>query len=326
MNSVCAKRKRALQEGSLDQYYTRKDVVRFCVGKICEFAASRGVALREVIDFSGGDCYFERCLRECVEDSTALKITSYDVMPTEEAERLGCIRKDWFRVAPRTHTEVSLIGFNPPFGHHCTMLKKFLEHAATFKPRLLAVVHPFTRKVIFPAQYSVAHTEKLQSRPFYFPKKRDSPRVSNCWFTVLERRAADVPLGPRKSVRETEVTVLYVKPISRTRKWEDYFTRGFAVRRVGYNAGKQVIVVGRHISSMIDKRGCVQPWSPEQASRLAFHTFATDFQPTLPMAFCLWRQLQAVMLTREQGIVPTVNRAVVLRCIQGVLVIKNDEA
>ena len=296
---ACKKRKMADGEG--DMFYTQRSVVQNCVRNILEVCAARDVQVGTVVDFSAGDGYFASLFPDA-------ETRSFDLQPRgEDVEQ-----RNWFDVEP-WHADV--VGFNPPFGYQANVVRRFLVHAAKFAPEVIAVVHPFTRKSIFPDGYFVNSSRPLESDVFYNPDTERVVTVPNCRFTILLRARAGEG-GERE--KEKEQAVEGFTPVSRDRPWNEYFKHGIAVRRTGVNAGRQVVVLTPATCTIIDHKGEMRPWSLDQASHKAFHTFVTGREGLMGFATRLWWVLKGRLETREQGIVPTVNRAFVTACMNEV--------
>ena len=154
-------KKRQYGDGS-DVFYTKEETISSTVAKIKQLCADNGLAINSAVDFSAGNGAFIACMQHSFDLQAS---EQYDIAPRSAA----VTQKDWFDVAAHP---VDFVGFNPPFGFQCKLAKKFLAHAADFRPKLICCLHLFLRKNIFPSGYRLVHQEDLAADSFYNPATR----------------------------------------------------------------------------------------------------------------------------------------------------------
>lgn len=294
--------KRQYGDGS-DVFYTKDEIISHAVGNIKQLCIEHALVIKTAVDFSGGNGTFISCMQQ-VFDLEASE--QYDIAPRSPAVTM----KDWFDVAPH---QVDFVGFNPPFGFQCKLAKKFLAHAAEFKPKLICCLHLFIRKSIFPLGYKVIHEEEVQPDSFYNPATRTTLLVPGCRISYL-LKTGETQQTSKSSPSSIRTPLGYTK-VKRERPWE-LFTQGLAVRRTGVNAGRQVFVwFGKDNGGavLIDQRGhetplpFIQQTNGERLSPQPFATYESVAAPTLELGKRLWMILQERLASRQQAIVPTLD-------------------
>lgn len=168
-----------------DTVYTPLPIVNLIVRDILVFCCKRGdrneypVKSLTIVDFAAGD---NRFLREVKTQIPSCHTLSFDTEPKSK----DVCKKDWFSV--KSLPNDCIIGFNPPFGYHGSLARRFLEHAASFRPRfLLSIVPQFHGRWHGPKGYVLLKRQTLSST--YETLYGDPVKVYVPTFYVLFGRA-----------------------------------------------------------------------------------------------------------------------------------------
>ena len=303
-NSTSSNNKRQFTDGE-DVFYTNADVIIKTVVKIQQLCLEHNIVLKSAIDFSAGNGAFIQQLKLHIGDSLA-EVEQYDLLPMAPVVE----PKDWFDVPPH---RVDFIGFNPPFGFQCKLAKRFLHHAAEFEPHIICCLHLFMRKNIFPRGYRVVLQEQLQSDSFYNPKTLKILYVPGCIVSYLVRDNDHKPAVQLSS--QPSLSFIGCSKVKRERPWDE-FKQGYAIRRTGVNAGRQVFVwFGKDNGGgvLINQKGeqttvqSIQQSNCKPLSPQPFATYESTHAPSIAIGQKLWDILHSRLVERQQAIVPTLD-------------------
>lgn len=266
-----------------DVFYTRPEVVLRCVALLKEECSRRAIAIESVVDFSAGDGAFARAIG-------CANVRNYDLQPRSE----GVEKRDWFSVLA-TGRPPSVIGFNPPFGYQCTMVKKFLAHAAEFYPDVMAVVHPFVRKRLAPEDYGPVLTVPLGADAFYNPDNGKPYSIPGCMFTIFVRGKE----CEHARVEYAEVPGFERRP--ETTPWSE-IDFALCVRKKGVNCGRQVLVKWPEGAMLIDQNENVSRVDVTTLATASFHKFSCDRRPSNGFAALVFLNCREQVEAQAHGI------------------------
>lgn len=217
----------------LEQYYSPQEVF----DKAAEVLRPYSDELNHCIDFSAGNGDFSRTIQKI---NASIRFDQFDLLPHGE----GIQQKDWFSVKPEDYAgqEVSLIGFNPPYGRRGSKAFQFIKHAQKFQPKFMVLLLPFNFE--FPVLgYESLHQEAINSRFTVFKGSATScsavPRFLDLstklhLFRRLEGKPSDAPIDQITSqISKHDLTDMKVMAFSPWSKWN----QGIAVRHRGRNSG-----------------------------------------------------------------------------------------
>lgn len=111
-----------------------------------------------LVDFSAGDNAFVKKLKQRLPNIHTL---SFDISPLDSS----VLKKDWFKV--ENIPSNSIIAFNPPFGFHGAIARKFILHAAKFEPSYFVLILPHFRGNWLPKNYKSVFQKQLKNAEFY---------------------------------------------------------------------------------------------------------------------------------------------------------------
>lgn len=166
------------QKDTLDRFYTKDSVAKYCVGLVDTFLDKVGC----VVEPSAGGGAFIRALE-------GYNINSYDLSPTFN----GVIKQDWFDTDISGQGKVAVVG-NPPFGKRNKLSKAFIEHAISFdNTRVVAMIlpnaweKPSLQNRTFPSRWKLVTSERLPLNSFEFEGvDYKVPCVFQIWVLVKE--------------------------------------------------------------------------------------------------------------------------------------------
>lgn len=214
----------------LDQYYTRPGFAARCYRIVCSLYNTAGFLM---VEPSAGKGVFARML-----PSGSL---AYDLEPKHPLVQQG----DFFEAAIPHDRHVMMIG-NPPFGRGSRMAVRFFNHAA----RSASVI-----AMILPRTFRKASIENRLDQAFHLVLEEPAPRNA----FEFQGMECDVPavfqIWERRDVSRTLRTVEKKHPDFRFVKPA---LAGFAIRRIGVNAGRIGPVEGASESSHHFVRGDVE--------------------------------------------------------------------
>uniref|UniRef100_A0A061SIJ0 Enhanced downy mildew isoform 1 n=1 Tax=Tetraselmis sp. GSL018 TaxID=582737 RepID=A0A061SIJ0_9CHLO len=195
---------------SYGRHFTSARHIRFVVEMMGMFVRSNDM----VVDFSCGANEWAPMLRDHVRRLSEIRISvrAYDVVTPKNMESF--LKRSWFDVKPgdlhqEREPERLIIGLNPPFGKGGQLAAEWVQHAASMRPRIIALIVP--RKTQTPEGYKVlyANADIFQGETFYVPGggmmtswNRDPPV-----FSLLLRRdlaALQLPENYKDKIRAQE--------------------------------------------------------------------------------------------------------------------------
>ena len=173
------------QYKGLDKYYTKKEVVLFCLGKL------NFKKYDFIIEPSAGDGAFY----------DEIKFThkiGLDIAP----ESLGIKKQDWLSYKIGTSYKNVLIVGNPPFGVHHTLSTEFLKHSFQFENvKTIAFILPnvykkHTRQKIIPKNWRIKNIYPLQKNSFVF--EGETKHIPCSFFIFDKSEGIDLRFIPEK--------------------------------------------------------------------------------------------------------------------------------
>lgn len=226
---------RSSNKKDLDQYYSPPEVFE----RAAEILKPYADQLNYCIDFSAGNGGFARTIQKI---NASIRFDQFDLFPSGE----GIQQKDWFYVNPEEYAgqNVSLIGFNPPYGRRGQQAFKFIEHAQKFKPKFMVLLLPFNFE--FPVLgYESLHIEAVDSR-FAVPEGSETFRNFGSrfldlstklhLFRKLEGEPSNMPLAQIASkISKHDLVDMVFKAFDPWSAW----SQGIAIRHRGRNSGTE---------------------------------------------------------------------------------------
>ncbi|PWA62622.1 zinc finger, RING/FYVE/PHD-type, Methyltransferase, trithorax [Artemisia annua] len=159
---------------SFGRHFTKVDKLREIVDRLHWYVQDGDV----IVDFCCGSNDFSVFMKEKL-DITGKKclFRNYDLITPKNAFQFE--KRDWLSVPVNTLPEGSrlVMGLNPPFGVNASLANKFIDHALTFKPKLLILIVPPETKRLDRKRspYDLIWQEKsmLSGKSFYLPGSTD---------------------------------------------------------------------------------------------------------------------------------------------------------
>ncbi len=313
-NNCSSSNNRRKYKESKEQFYTKENIIENCVQASSQFIASSSLPL-SCLDFSAGNNKFNDIMKTTF--SSLVEYHAYDIDPKNN----NIIKQDFLTVSP---FHVDIIGFNPPFGYQSCTAKVFLEHASKFTPLFLLLILPYSNKYIYPKYYEEIFVQKLDENSFYIPNTLKTIAIRNCKFVILKYNATFIP---KKEEKEIEIKFHDMKRLPRSidATWHSNFKQGFAVRRIGVNSGKQIIIWNgssgifidqnqqEHIiSNFINKDGIL-------LSCAAFLVYQTNLPISVEFAKKLWNELRNHDGFMNHALLTALSPVTLSRCIQNII-------
>jgi hypothetical protein len=213
------------REPFVDAFFTLPVVIDDCVNQLRPFLPSNCM----YVDFSAGQNAFAIKL--------GLPYLAFDLYKYPNTQ--GTVeQRDWLSV---DHLDLMdgctsmCVGFNPPFGHHFDLVHRFVEHAMSFQPSVIALLCPanYKPKVHTDRLYETVLRHFVRRDAFYIPTT-NTPFAFPCKFLVLKKRITElVPTSkPGLSGIPCRISMVY------SRNDVPRHERAILIRIIGAKAGR----------------------------------------------------------------------------------------
>ncbi|KAK0589735.1 hypothetical protein LWI29_017894 [Acer saccharum] len=160
---------------SFGRHFTDIEKLKEIVARLHQYVQSGDT----VVDFCCGANDFSCLMRDKLEKmGKSCSFRNYDIFPPKDD--FSFEQRDWMSVKPEELPNGSqlIMGLNPPFGVNASLANRFINHALTFKPKLIVLIVPKeTKRLDEKAAYDYdliwEDDELLSGKSFYLPGSVD---------------------------------------------------------------------------------------------------------------------------------------------------------
>lgn len=293
-------RRRKVAEDESERYFTPGPAVEQCVDVLREVLREKKYRPTRYLDFSAGD---GRVVRALLRHWPELKTQQYDLEPKGRLVQ----QSDWFAVRPNPAHKVSVLGFNPPYGHRLSLCERFLQHAATFNPRFMWLLMPEATITMALAGYEIVRKDVLP--PIAFELDMVGKAVEGCALYVLERAPAvknAFHVEHEKFEWPSFVHINCPNTKDQGRSW--YSTMcALGVRWKGANAGRQLFLKTGDAILQVNHKG-EEVWLDDKPPDTSLvHVVAVT--PSAMRYFmlnrvCVWNEMKTALEPHRRGVIP----------------------
>jgi hypothetical protein len=218
----------------LDQYYTKKSIVDFCIRKIRKYCDLENTIL---IDSSCGDNYFAYKLDiPHYSYDICLPISLFQSIKTKQIISSDFLKSELPQINPEFK---SIIGFNVPYGLRNQLSKQFLLKIYNYSPDYITLIllKPITNNWIIPG-YTILFQKDLPR--FSFEIEKNIPTEFIIWKRNKDENKIELPTFlPRAKIIKHDSSLAKV---SRSKKDTVRPWCSIAVRFCGVNAGNHYYI------------------------------------------------------------------------------------